>query len=91
MGAVVRQTETDFAMVECFEPGSNHCGLIANCRLKGLLHQATDSFLAVLDGVSLADLIAPAGQRVQWPSARSSAAQRLAIPRTTKAPGKTAR
>ena len=74
VGAVVRQTETDFAMVECFEPGSNHCGVIANCRLKGVLHQATDRFLSVLDAVSLADLVAPASSdRVQMPSTRKAA------------------
>ena len=70
IGAVVRQTETDFAMVECFEPGSNHCSLIRHCRLKGVLHQATDAYLAVLDAVSLADLVAPASQRVQLPAQR---------------------
>ena len=59
IGAVVRATETDFAMVECFEPDSNHCGLIHLCHLKGVLHQATDSYLAVLDGVTLADPITP--------------------------------
>ena len=79
IGTVVRQTETDFAMVECFEPGSNHCGLIANCRLKGVLHQATDAYLAVLDAVSLADLAAtanaatPASLRVQPPVSRKGA------------------
>ncbi len=70
VGTVVRQTETDFNMVECFEPGSNHCALIQNCRLKGVLHQATASYLAVLDGVTLADLVAPAANRVQAPKSR---------------------
>jgi Rrf2 family nitric oxide-sensitive transcriptional repressor len=74
VGAVVRQTETDFAMVECFEPGSNHCGLIANCQLKGLLHQATAAYLAVLDGASLADLVAQSSSRVQAPVSRRLAA-----------------
>jgi Rrf2 family nitric oxide-sensitive transcriptional repressor len=74
VGAVVRQTETDFAMVECFEPGSNHCGLIGNCRLQGLLHQATDAYLAVLDATSLADLLAPPSNRVQGPASRKPAA-----------------
>jgi Rrf2 family nitric oxide-sensitive transcriptional repressor len=59
VGEVVRQTETDFAMVECFDPQTNQCGLSPQCRLKGVLHQATASYLAVLDGVTLADLIAP--------------------------------
>lgn len=73
VGAVVRQTETDFTMVECFEPGSNHCGLSAHCHLKGVLHQATDAYLAVLDAVSLADLVAPAAKRVQGPASRKAA------------------
>ena len=70
VGAVVRQTETDFDMVECFDASSNHCGLSQNCRLKGLLHQATDSYLAVLDGVTLADLVAPESKRVRAPLSR---------------------
>jgi Rrf2 family nitric oxide-sensitive transcriptional repressor len=73
VGTVVRQTETDFNMVECFEPGSNQCGLSQNCGLKGVLHQATASYLAVLDGVTLADLVAPAAatsSRVQAPKSR---------------------
>jgi len=72
IGVVVRQTETDFAMVECFEPGSNQCGLSANCRLKGVLHQATDAYLAVLDATSLADLLLPAVHPVQGPTNRRS-------------------
>ena len=74
VGSVVRQTETDFAMVECFEAASNQCGLIANCRLKGLLHQATDSYLAVLDAASLADLIAPTRSLVKAPASRRATA-----------------
>ena len=58
VGAVVRQTETDFAMVECFDAQTNQCYLSPHCRLKGVLQQATNSYLAVLDGVTLADLIA---------------------------------
>jgi len=59
VGQVVRQTETDFAMVECFDSSTNQCALNPQCRLKGVLQQATNSFLAVVDGVTLADLIAP--------------------------------
>ena len=58
VGALVRQTETDFAMVECFDAQTNQCSLSPQCGLKGVLHQATNSYLAVLDGVTLADLIA---------------------------------
>jgi len=74
LGTIVRATETDFAVVECFEPSLNPCRMDQNCRLKGVLNQATQSFLEVLDEVTLADLVAPVSsvgaeenpQRVQW-------------------------
>lgn len=74
LGTVVRATETDFAVVECFEPSLNQCRMNQNCQLKGVLNQATQSFLAVLDGTTLADLVAPVSgfgdkaktQRVRW-------------------------
>jgi len=59
VGAVVRQTETDFAMVECFDAQTSQCSLSPQCRLKGVLQQATSNYLAVLDCVTLADLITP--------------------------------
>jgi Rrf2 family nitric oxide-sensitive transcriptional repressor len=59
LGEVVRATETDFAMVECFEPSLNQCRLSRHCTLKTVLNQATQSYLSVLDGVTLADLVAP--------------------------------
>jgi Rrf2 family nitric oxide-sensitive transcriptional repressor len=41
-----------------------------NCRLKGVLSQATQSFLAVLDGTTLADLVAPVVNVVDLPKTR---------------------
>jgi Rrf2 family nitric oxide-sensitive transcriptional repressor len=72
IGSVVRLTETDFNMVECFDPLQNQCGLSQRCKLKGLLHQATASYLAVLDGMSLRDLLAPMDSTVQMPKSRKS-------------------
>ena len=67
VGEVVRQTETDFTLVECFDPDQNTCRLDGHCRLKGALREAMDRYLAVLDGVTLADLVkpmaAPSGSR----------------------------
>lgn len=57
LGDVVRATETDFNMVECFDLALNQCRLNSHCRLKGVLNQATQSYLAVLDQVTLADLV----------------------------------
>lgn len=59
LGTVIRLTETDFNLVECFDSGHNTCRLDGNCRLKGALQQAMHSYLAVLDGVTLADLLEP--------------------------------
>ena len=58
VGAVVRMTETDFNLVECFDPVSNQCRLSSHCRLKGVLERAMQAYLAELDRVTLADLIA---------------------------------
>jgi Rrf2 family transcriptional regulator, nitric oxide-sensitive transcriptional repressor len=59
LGAVIRQTETDFTLVECFDNEHNTCLLNGHCRLKGVFKQAMDAYLAVLDGVTLADLVQP--------------------------------
>ena len=63
VGAVIRDTETDFRLVECFDPSTNQCGLSGHCRLESVLHQATARFLEVLDGTTLADLVTPAVRR----------------------------
>jgi Rrf2 family nitric oxide-sensitive transcriptional repressor len=59
VGAVVRTTETDFTVVECFDPENNQCRLSSHCRLQSVLGQAMKSFFAVLDGLTLADLMLP--------------------------------
>lgn len=70
LGEVVRATETDFAMVECFDPAENTCRMSQHCGLKGVLNQATQSYLSVLDGVTLADLIAPVAGTAAMPLSR---------------------
>lgn len=73
LGAVVRQTETDFHLVECFDPEVNQCRLSGNCKLKGVLGSAIDAYLAVLDGVTLADLVdAPNPKMLAQPLIRRS-------------------
>ena len=56
LGALLRQTEEDFRIVECFDPASNGCVISRACRLKGILHEATAAWLAVMDRYTLADL-----------------------------------
>jgi Rrf2 family nitric oxide-sensitive transcriptional repressor len=58
LGAVVRNSEPDFYMAECFAPGGGACHLAPSCVLKGVLAKATAAYLKELDGVTLAELIA---------------------------------
>lgn len=67
LGDVVRQTETDFMMVECFDPAHNDCRLTGHCRLKGVFNQALQSYLQVLDRVTLADLVPNTGSGLPLP------------------------
>ncbi len=55
IGAVVRQTEEDLALVECFANGA--CAITPACRLRQVLGNALAAFLDVLDGYTVADLL----------------------------------
>ncbi|WP_170008216.1 RrF2 family transcriptional regulator [Bacillus fonticola] len=56
IGEVVRVTEDDFHLVECFDREKNTCVLSPSCRLKGVLYEALQAYLAVLDEYTLEDL-----------------------------------
>ena len=61
LGSVIRLTEPDFQMVECFSAAPSTCVHVGRCRLKGLLAEATDAYLQRLDHVPLSALLsAPA-------------------------------
>jgi len=55
IGDVVRLTEPDFALVECFATG-NQCVLTASCKLSGMFGEAMASFQSTLDRYTLADI-----------------------------------
>lgn len=57
IGAVVRQTEEDFHLVECFNPSNNLCKISPECQLKNALYEALQAYLAVLDGYTLDQFI----------------------------------
>jgi Rrf2 family transcriptional regulator, nitric oxide-sensitive transcriptional repressor len=59
LGQVVRQTEEDLAVVECF--GDGCCPIAGACELQHALREALDAFFGVLDRYTLADLIRPRG------------------------------
>ena len=57
LGAVVRATEENLDLVECFDKDSNTCVLAPACGLRAPLQEALRAFLGVLDQYSLADLV----------------------------------
>lgn len=57
IGDVLRSTETDFRLVECFDAATDTCTLTPGCRLKAVLRSALKAYFAELDAVTLADLV----------------------------------
>lgn len=56
IGALVRDTEQNFELVECFG-NANQCSITPACQLKKVLAEALESFFCVLDQYTLADLL----------------------------------
>lgn len=59
VGDIVRAAETDFRLVECFDPATDTCTLTPGCSLRHVFGDALQAYFQVLDGVTLADLVAP--------------------------------
>ena len=55
---VVRVTEENFAMAECFETDAAECPLVDSCALNSALREALNAFFGVLMKHSIADLVA---------------------------------
>lgn len=56
VGKLIRHTEDDFDLVGCSD-----CIIAPACGLTGMLDEALEAFLAVLDSYSLADVLARKG------------------------------
>ncbi|MEO9121671.1 MAG: Rrf2 family transcriptional regulator [Burkholderiaceae bacterium] len=61
LGAVMRDTESDFTLVECFV-ANNACPLSGHCRLTGIIDGALQRFLQYVDSFTLADILPETGQ-----------------------------
>lgn len=56
LGDVIRNTESDFTLVECF--GTNGtCRIQGACQLNSILREALNAMFLALDGYTLADLL----------------------------------
>lgn len=58
VGDVLRATERDFRLAECFSSRTSKCVIAPVCRLRVVLHSAMLAFLDVVDEVTVADLVA---------------------------------
>lgn len=56
LGAVLRATESDFALVECFGD-DNCCRISRSCRLAGIANEALVAFMSTFDRYTLADIL----------------------------------
>ena len=54
---VIRVTEENFAMAECFENDATDCPLVDSCALNEALRKALGAFFEVLEGYSIEDLV----------------------------------
>ncbi len=59
IGEVVRGTEDNRKLVECFDRDSSDCRIESACVLRGVLAKALDAFMCSLDAYTLADLLVP--------------------------------
>lgn len=58
LGDVIRGMENDFALAECLAGQAGQCHIEPACRLKGILRDAMNAFMEVLDQYTLQDLVA---------------------------------
>jgi Rrf2 family nitric oxide-sensitive transcriptional repressor len=80
IGDIVRLTEPDFALVECFASGSQ-CVLTRSCKLSGMFGEAMASFQNTLDRYTLADVaMSPQDLLGGLPSPAAAAARRSGEP-----------
>jgi len=77
LGAVLRDTESDLALVECLGP-QDACTLSGHCRLAGVIAGALGQFMAHLDGHTLADIL-PGGDAPQGRAAADEYVVSLAL------------
>ena len=62
IGEIVRRSEADSVLVECFSPVVSDCRIQHACLLRAAFNKALQAFYAVLDTYTLADLLANPAQ-----------------------------
>jgi Rrf2 family transcriptional regulator, nitric oxide-sensitive transcriptional repressor len=57
IGQLVRKTEENIHLVECFDAKNNNCVITPACGLKKILAEALHAYMSVLDKYTLEDLV----------------------------------
>lgn len=57
IGKVIRETEPNFHIVECFNSERTSCQITGSCKLKTILHKSMSQFYEVLDKNTLSNII----------------------------------
>ena len=57
VGEIVRAMEAELGVVDCLKAGGGDCVIAPACRLKSIMRDATEKFLAELDDYTLADML----------------------------------
>lgn len=58
IGDVVRHSEQQWVLAECFDPDTSGCRIERACGLRSVLEEALEAFLAKLDDYTVADIVA---------------------------------
>jgi Rrf2 family nitric oxide-sensitive transcriptional repressor len=77
LGEVLRQTETDFDLVECFSDKST-CAIQHVCRLQDVFGEARNAMFLVLDAYTLADMLEQPKARpgaIKWKPGKAATPQ----------------
>lgn len=56
---IVKVTEDNFSMADCFEKGATNCPLVDACTLNSVWSEALSAFFTVLEKYTIADLVKP--------------------------------
>lgn len=57
LGDMIRATEPNMTLVECFDAATNTCPIAGACGIKAVLHKAEAAFVASLNESTLADFL----------------------------------
>lgn len=84
IGALVRDTEDNMDIAECFNAARQGCPMLPDCALKSVLIEAGKSFLSTLDRYCLSDILRNKALRQKTPARNAGTLSTISIPRKTK-------